>query len=290
MMIKRKFFATALCLGMTFILSAAANDWKLVWADEFDKPGKPNPENWKPENTGFLRNKELQWYTDSRENAYVKDGFLHLVAKKETKPNPWYKKGSDNWKHNRPNIEVTSAGLISKDRIAFQYGRIEMRAKLPKGQGVWPAFWTIGTDKNQKGWPGVGEIDIFEYLEREGKGKLQGALHWKPADARHRQKNKGIRDRNFTDGFHIFAIEWDPEKIVYFFDKDPFFTAKLEDCSNGTFNAFRTPHFLLLNLAIGGALGGKVEDSIFPAHYIVDYIRVYQKDGSGSKILRGKIE
>ena len=259
-------------------LSDRSSGWKLIWSDEFDKPGKPDPKKWTYENQGFLRNKEMQWYTTSEENAYVKDGCLHLVALPADKPNPWYKEGSDNWKFNRKKIEITSAGLITSKTFRFLYGRAEMRAKLPAGQGVWPAFWTIGTDTRYGNWPGIGEIDIFEFWKnKNGNYVLQGAVHWKDAQGKYRQASKKISDRKFTDDFHIFALEWDPEKLVFYFDGEPFFTFKTEQCSNGDFNAFRAPHFLLLNLAIGGTLGGKVDKSILPARYIIDYVRVYQK-------------
>lgn len=257
---------------------AARAGWKLIWSDEFDKPGKPDPKKWVYEYQGFLRNKEMQWYTSDEKNAYVKDGCLHLVALAEDKPNPWYKEGSKNWKFNRKKIEITSAGLITSKTFTFLYGRAEMRAKLPAGQGVWPAFWTIGTDNRYGDWPAKGEIDIFEFWKnKEGKYVLQSAIHWKDKNGKYRQSNKKITDRKFTEGFHTFALEWDPEKLVFFFDEEPFFTFRTEQCSNGDFNAFRAPHFLLLNLAIGGTLGGKVDKSILPATYLIDYVRVYQK-------------
>ena len=218
------------------------NEWRLIWSDEFDKAGKPDPKKWDYEREGFLRNEEMQWYTSDEKNVYVKDGCLHLVARLENKPNPWYKEGSGNWKFNRKNIEITSAGLITSTTFTFLYGRAEMRAKLPVGQGVWQ-------DQNKK----------------------------------HLQSGKKIINRNFTDDFHIFAMEWDPEKIVFFFDKEPIFTFKTGQCSIGDFNPFRAPHFLLLNLAIGGSLGGKVDKSIFPAEYIIDYVRIYQKTEIGTK-------
>ena len=256
----------------------APSEWKLIWADEFDKDGKPDPAKWKPENTGFLRNKEEQWYTDSLENAFVKDGFLHLVAKKVDLPNPWYKPGSANWKFNRERIGITSAGLITSGLFVFQYGRVEMRARMPKGRGVWPAFWMIGTDKRKGGWPAIGEVDIFEYMGREpGKSKVQAAVHWKNPAGKYQQKNKQLKDVDLSGGFHLFAMEWDADKMVFSLDGKEFFTFPIAPCSDGDFNAFRAPHFLLVNLAVGGTLGGKVDPGIFPAEYLIDYIRVYQK-------------
>ncbi len=260
------------------------NEWRLIWSDEFDKAGKPDPKKWVYEREGFLRNEEMQWYTSDEKNVYVKDGCLHLVARLENKPNPWYKEGSGNWKFNRKNIEITSAGLITSTTFTFLYGRAEMRAKLPVGQGVWPAFWTLGTDTRYGDWPAKGEIDIFEFWKDwQGIYTLQSTVHWQDQNKKHLQSGKKIINRNFTDDFHIFAMEWDPEKIVFFFDKEPIFTFKTGQCSIGDFNPFRAPHFLLLNLAIGGSLGGKVDKSIFPAEYIIDYVRIYQKTEIGTK-------
>lgn len=258
--------------------SGLTQKWKLVWSDEFDKPGKPDPAKWDYEYQGFVRNREMQWYTDSSDNVYIKDGFLHLVALPVDKPNPWYKEGSDNWKFNRKRITITSAGLVTRKKFTFRYGIVKMRAKLPEGQGVWPAFWTGGTDFSRGRWPASGEIDIFEFCRNKlGIDQLSAAVHWKDKNGRHRQANKKISGRKFTDDFHIFSLEWTPEKLVFSFDDEPFFTFRTELCSDGDFNAFRAPHFLLVNLAIGGILGGKVDPDIFPAEYLIDYIRIYQK-------------
>jgi len=253
-------------------------EWKLIWADEFDRDGKPDPKKWRPESSGFLRNKEEQWYTDSLENAYVKDGFLHLVAKKTDRPNPWYKPGSDNWKLNRERIRITSAGLITSKLFEFKYGRVELRAKMPAGRGVWPAFWTIGTDTRKGDWPARGEVDILEYMGRDpGKSTIQSAVHWKNAAGKYQQKAKQLKNVDFSKDFHLYTWEWDADKMVFAIDGKPYNTFSIAPCSDGDFNAFRAPHFLLINLAIGGTLGGKVDPAIFPATYLVDYIRVYQK-------------
>ena len=203
--------------------------WKLVWADEFDVDGAPNPKNWRYEYEGFLRNREEQWYTKSPDNIFVKDGMLHIVARleKEKKPNPNYKEGSTNWKENRPFIEITSAGIISSGRAEFKYGRIVMRAKMPKGAGMWPAFWTIGSDpERERTWPDNGEIDIVEYVGRDPHEKswMQGAIHWQSPEGKYRQKNGKYVDRpELTDGFHLYGIEWDENKIDFFVDSGCFF-------------------------------------------------------------------
>ena len=256
--------------------------WKLVWSDEFDIDGAPDPRNWHYEYTGFLRNKEEQWYTDSSDNIFVKDGMLHIVARleKEPKPNPWYKEGSADWKKKRKFIEITSAGLISRGKREFKYGRIVMCAKMPKGQGVWPAFWTIGTDPNHKNWPDSGEIDIVEYIGKNPHRKswMQGAMHWKSPEGKYRQKNGKFQIlEDLTENFHLYGIEWDEQKVDFFVDDRVFLSVPIEQCGNVQYNAFRSPHFLLLNLAVGGTLGGKVDRSCLPAEYLIDYVRVYQK-------------
>lgn len=256
--------------------------WELVWADEFNVDGAPNPENWNYEHEGFLRNREEQWYTSSPDNIFVQNGMLHIVARleKEPWPNPWFKEGADNWKFNRRKIEITSAGIISKGKAEFRYGRIVMRAKMPEGAGLWPAFWTIGTDPNHRKWPDCGEIDIVEYVGKNPSEQswMQGAMHWKSPEGKYRQLNrKPATRKDLASGFHRYGIEWDENKIDFFMDDDFFFSVPLESCGNEKYNPFRIAHFLLLNLAVGGTMGGEVDRSRLPAAYLVDYVRVYRK-------------
>ena len=136
--------------------------WQLRWADEFDTPGPPNPKSWRFE-TGFARNHELQWYQP--DNARVADGCLIIEARPEARPNPNYKASSTDWRTSRPTIDCTSASLNTQGRQQWQYGRFELRARIPTGPGLWPAFWTLGIDKP---WPANGEIDIMEYY----RGKI----------------------------------------------------------------------------------------------------------------------
>lgn len=275
---KKLIFCGMLLLSVMAFCAPPAGEWKLIWSDEFDKDGKPDPAKWRPEETGFLRNKEEQWYTDSPENTFVKNGCLHLVAKKVDLPNPWYKPDSKNWKFSRKRITLTSGALITKDLFSFQYGYVEMRAKVPAGKGVWPAFWTIGTDLRKGGWPWLGEIDILEYLGRDpGKSWFQSAVHWKDGEGKYQQKNRKVLNVDLSKDFHIYAMEWDKEKMLFSVDGKKHMAFLIEPCQIGDFNAFRAPHFLLLNLAIGGTLGGSVDPNIFPAEYLIDYVRVYQK-------------
>lgn len=273
----------AAACAVSAVLSAAdPAGWKLVWSDEFDTDGAPDPKKWNYEYEGFLRNREEQWYTSSPDNIFVKDGMLHLVARleKQPRPNPWFKEGSDNWKFNRPNIEITSAGIVSRGKGEFRYGRIVMRAKMPSGAGVWPAFWTIGADPDHRQWPDCGEIDIVEFVGRNPPEQswMQGAMHWKTSEGRHRQQNRKLANRkDLTSEFHLYGIEWDENKINFFVDDNLFLSVPLDACGNTQYNAFRVPHFLLLNLAVGGAMGGEVDRAALPATYLVDYVRVYRR-------------
>src|SRR3546814_9664832 len=131
--------------------------YHLVWADEFNQAGAVNAANWQFERS-FVRNLEDQWYQE--ENAFCENGLLIIEARKEKKPNPSYRKGSDHWGRSRPTIEYTSASINTRGKHSWQYGRFEMRARIPVGQGLWPAFWTLGVKGE---WPSNGEIDIMEY-------------------------------------------------------------------------------------------------------------------------------
>ena len=136
-----------------------ANDWKLVWSDEFDTNGPPNPANWNYER-GFVRNNELQWYQP--ENAFCTNGLLVIEARRERKPNPSFVTNSANWRTGREWIDYTSASLTSRRLREFTYGRFEMRARIDTRPGSWPAFWTLGATPGIR-WPACGEVDIMEY-------------------------------------------------------------------------------------------------------------------------------
>lgn len=226
---------------------------KLVWEDDFSKdaPGLPDPAKWGYE-SGYVRNKELQYYTAGRlENARVENGMLIIEACK------------DNYKGH----EYTSASLITKNKFSFTYGRIEMLAKIPKGKGVWPAFWTLGTGNN---WPKCGEIDVMEYVGKEPEN-IHGTIHWD--NGGHKMNGDKLEQKAPYEGFHVYAAEWYPDRIDFFFDETKYFTASLGDTKSG----FDHPHYILVNFALGGSWGGKLDDSILPQQYQIKYIRVYSK-------------
>src|SRR5437868_5358649 len=159
----RLFQMLPLLTGFATICAGAAENWKLLWADEFDYTGAPDPKRWTNE-VGFIRNRELQFYTAGRkENARVENGKLIIEARKEHFPNPRYKPGVTDAR-NPEYAEYTSACVTTEKLAAWKYGRIEVRAKLPEGRGVWPAIWMLGTNRHSAGWPKCGEIDIMEYV------------------------------------------------------------------------------------------------------------------------------
>lgn len=238
--------------------------WTLVWADEFDREGLPDPEKWSYEE-GFIRNHELQYYTSGRqENARVEDGNLVIEARRES----------------FGEAEYTSASLTTRGKASWRYGRVEVRAKLPTGRGMWPAIWMLGTNIDEVGWPECGEIDIMENVGFD-PDLIHGNVHTKSFN--HVLKtNKGaaIWVPDSHANFHVYAIEWFPDRIDFFVDDTKYLT--FENSGAGTAEwPFDQPHYLIINAAIGGDWGGQegVDDSIFPQRYYVDYVRVYEMMG-----------
>ncbi len=235
--------------------------WDLVWSDEFDYKGLPDPNRWGYE-VGFVRNDELQYYTEARkENAYVQDGVLTITSRKEAYEGAGY----------------TSASVTTKETAAWTYGRIEVRAKLPRGIGMWPAIWSLGTNIDDVGWPACGEIDIMENVGFDPL-MIHGTIHTaasEAADAATTGSSVPIPD--VSKEFHVYAIEWFPDRIDFYVDDQRYYTYQ----NDGTgVNAwpFDQPQYLILNAAIGGSWGGQygVDDSIFPQTYQIDYVRVYE--------------
>ena len=267
--------AILLTAGLCSVLPATAQ-YKLVWSDEFNTDGPPNPANWKPE-IGFVRNHEQQWYQG--ENAYCKDGKLIIEAKKEKIKNPNYVANSTNWKESREYSEYTSASIITAKKQSWQYGRFEIKAKIDTRPGMWPAFWTLG---NQGRWPENGEIDIMEFY----RGMLLANACWggsEPYKGVWSTTKKPITEFNdpqWSDKFHIWRMDWDEKNISLYVDDQLLSSVDLEKTYNTnqpTFNPFRQPHYILLDLAIGGDNGGDPSKTTFPGKFEVDYVRVYQK-------------
>lgn len=263
-------------LGGALSLGAQTANWELVWSDEFDYTGAPDPAKWSYE-VGFVRNQELQYYTEARpENARVEDGHLVIEARKETFPNPRYQAGSKNWQQARENAEYTAASLITLGKASWQYGRIEVRAKLPQGKGVWPAIWMLGTDRGKIRWPACGEIDIMEFVGKQ-PDLIHGTVHFAGADGKHKSSGSKTKTAAPYDDFHVYAIEWDEKRIDIFFDEQKYFSFDLDKANLPDGNAFRKPFYLLINYAVGGSWGGAVDPAVFPSKYLIDYVRVYRR-------------
>ena len=258
-----------------------AEGYRLVWSDEFDQPGRPDPKNWAYE-TGFSRNEELQWY--QADNARCENGMLIIEARRERKKNPNYKPGSRDWRRAREYAEYTSANLITRGLHAWQYGRFEMRARIDTRPGMWPAWWTLGV---RGFWPAGGEIDIMEYYrglllanvawaERTGNGNRLRA-RWD--DVRIPLSEMG--GPTWSQSFHVWRMDWDEHKIELSVDGRMLNSTDLDQAVNPEgirpSQPFQQPHYMLVNLAIGGTQGGDPTQTQFPARYEVDYIRVYQK-------------
>ena len=271
------FTKTILFLVLTFAFSnPAKSQWKLVWADEFNIDGKPDPKNWKAEQ-GFMRNHEDQWYQEN--NAYCKDGKLIIEAKREAIKNPNYVANSSNWKENREFSEYTSASIITAGKQNWQYGRFEMKAKIDTRSGMWPAFWTLGTKGE---WPENGEIDIMEFYRGEILANaVWGSMEkWKGIWSTTKKPITEFKDKEWSDKFHIWRMDWDEKSIKLYVDDFLLNSIDLEKTYNAKdprTNPFRHPHYILLGLAIGGDNGGNPSKTDFPAKFEVDYVRVYQK-------------
>lgn len=257
----KKIYLTFLTAFLLISINTFSQDWELVWADEFTNgisedwvfeigDGCPNLCGW--------GNNELQYYR--RENATVENGMLVITAKKE----------------NFGTRQYTSTRMKTQGNASFTYGRIEARMKLPAFQGSWPAFWMLGESITSVGWPACGEIDIMEQINTENK--THGTIHWHNGSDYASYGGPTSFDVNVTD-FNVYAIEWDKDNIKWFVNGTHFWTASIANNINST-DEFHQPHFLLLNLAIGGNWPGTtIDNTAFPAKMVVDYVRVYQKEG-----------
>jgi beta-glucanase (GH16 family) len=245
--------------------------WRLVWDDEFSgrNGSAPNSAKWVHDIGGNgWGNQELEYYTDRLENAHIAHGKLVITARRE------HYTGADGVSR-----DYTSARLKTLGLFAQQYGRIEARIKIPRGQGMWPAFWMLGVNFGQGGWPNCGEIDIMENIGKEPSivhGTIHGpgysgangigAPYSLPGGAR------------FADRFHVYAVEWEPGVIRFSVDKTVYKTITPADLPPGKQWAFDQPFFILLNLAVGGSWPGNPDSTThFPQQMLVDYVRVYQR-------------
>ncbi len=280
-------------------MATPQHSWKLVWSDEFDN-GVIDPGNWRQAvSCSGGGNNEAQCFTDRSENAYVdNDGMLRIIGREEKFSGPALDVGHPDYDINNRSVtrSYTSASLRSRYLFDFKYGRIEVRAKLPSGQGMWPLLWMLPTDEVYGGWPRSGEIDIMEAVNlgtRGGKNKIVGTLHYGLMWPQWSAIGKEYRPRSsLTRKFHTYMIEWEADEIRWFFDGKHYQTQTSAGWYNylwgGQETGFEVPNprapydqafYLLLHLAIGGNMPGPPDtDWAGDREYLIDYVRVYQCD------------
>lgn len=235
--------------------------YTLAWADEFDG-NAVNMSNWTYEQGGNgWGNNELENYTDRKQNSFVSNGNLIIEARAES-----YNGG-----------QYTSARMITKSKKTFTYGRVDIRAKLPKTKGIWPALWMLGNNIDAVGWPACGEIDIMELLGQE-PSKMYSTLHYGSSVATHGSfgTNYSLSGESFDEKFHVFSMDWEEDSIKMFVDNHQVFTCNKSVV--GEPYPFNSDFFFIFNIAVGGNWPGSPDGStVFPQRMIVDYIRVFQK-------------
>lgn len=253
-----------LALAVMWVVPAVAQV-KPVWADEFDKDGLPDPAKWTYDTGGHgWGNRELQYYTaDRAENAVVKGGMLRITARKEEHEGKAY----------------TSARMVS--RAGWKYGYIEIRAKLPKGRGTWPALWMLPVSRWEKcgpRWPLCGEIDIMEHVGYD-EGVVHGTVHTQAYNhVAGTQKGKQVGVTDATSEFHVYALDWKADGIEILVDGKPYFSFANEGKGKEVW-PFDEPFRLLMNIAVGGNWGGSkgVDEAVYPQEMAIDYVRVYER-------------
>jgi beta-glucanase (GH16 family) len=242
--------------------ASAYEGMTLVWSDEFN-PKTLNSDNWTYETGGGgWGNNELEYYTSSSKNLFLSGGYLIIEARKETS-------GS---------YEYTSARIKTQNKKTFNGGRIDIRAKLPKGQGLWPALWMLGNNISETGygWPACGEIDIMELLGSDVR-RVYSTVHWGVYGGSHYYigGNHTLSTGDFSGSFHVFSLDWNDSRMEFLVDDVLYYTATKAEI--GTDYPFDKPFFFVMNVAVGGYWPGNPDSStIFPQRMIVDYVRVYQ--------------
>jgi beta-glucanase (GH16 family) len=237
--------------------------YTLVWNDEFSGTALDgNTWNYESGNgSGGWGNNELEYYTNSPKNVFVSNGNLIIEARKEAI-------GGFNY---------SSARITTQNKKAFTYGRVDIRAKLPKTKGIWPALWMLGSNISSVGWPASGEIDIMELLGQE-PAKSYGTLHFGASSASHGQKGNSytLSSGTFYDQFHVFSMEWKQDQIKLYVDDNLYLTVNKADLGSSPY-PFNAPFFFIFNVAVGGNWPGNPDASTtFPQRMIVDYVRVFQ--------------
>ena len=258
--------------------------WHLVWHDEFDTDGCLDSEKWDYEK-GFVRNYEKQWYAP--ENAFQRDGKLIIEARQADFPCPAYKGEDSNWRNSRQRVQWTSASVITKGKFSFQYGRVEVSARIPVCKGAWPAIWLLGSNLP---WPANGEIDMLEYYQHKEVPTILANACWAGDTEEDTQWDSSYtplthftdRDPAWATRFHVWRMDWDKDFIRLYLDDELLNEIDLTRTINGKAsgtgdNPFHFPQYLLLNLALDTRVK-EYDPADFPMQYEIDYVRVYQKN------------
>jgi beta-glucanase (GH16 family) len=258
--------------------SDKAAEYQLVWSDEFNQDGRPDPKNWTYEH-GFVRNHEAQWYQP--ENARCENGLLIIEARREKFKNPNYdaSANSQRWQRSREYADYTSCSMTTRGLHEWTYGRFEMRGRIDTSAGLWPAWWTLGRGR----WPAAGEIDIMEYY----RGILKANIAWAGEQNRGGATwNSAVRQisrfpADWSSKFHIWRMDWDENDIKLYVDdmllNDQDLTKTIDNDARKTNPFVAAPQYMILNVAVGGDNGGDPSQTTFPSKMEVDYVRVYQK-------------
>lgn len=252
------FFIAALAI-ILFQNCTKEKDNKLIWSDEFNYSGHPDPDKWGYEK-GYVRNKEKQFYTDSRlENVRVENGHLIIETKK------------DNYNGHK----YTSGSINTDGKYSFTGNfRVEVYAKLPSGKGIWPAIWMMGMNRSKIGWPKCSELDIMEFVGHTPK-TIYNTMHWYDNTKKgHKSSGKNVKLDDPHNSFHTYALERKGNTIKTFVDTTCVMTFSVPE--NSYKGSFTSPLYLLLNTALGGSWGGEVDNTILPQKFIIDYVRVYK--------------
>jgi len=250
--------------------SPEALTWSLTWSDEFNGPdgSQPDPTKWVFETGGGgWGNQERQYYTTRPRNAEIRGGELVITALKEAYTGP-----------DQVKSEYTSARLKTLGRFSQAYGKFEARIRIPHGQGIWPAFWMLGENISKVGWPTCGEIDIMENIGKE-PAIVHGTLHGPGySGVQGLGADCLLPSGRFADAYHVYSAEWEPNIIRFYTDGKLYATRTPADLPAGAKWVYDHPHFLLLNLAVGGGWPGNPDaTTTFPQEMRVDYVRVYQR-------------
>lgn len=232
----------------------------LIWTDEFDIDGAPDSNNWGYDigngSNGWGNNEE-QYYTDRSDNVIISNGTLKITAKRESF------NGS----------EYTSTRMLTMDKYEFTYGRVDIRAKLPKGEGTWPALWMLGANFSEVGWPATGEIDIMEHVGSK-QDEISSAIHT-PSSFGDTENVGGTIIEGVSDDFHVYSVNWSEDEISFLVDNMIFYQYNPNDKTEDNW-PFNKDQFLILNVAMGGTLGGTIDPAFTESTMEIDYVRVYQ--------------